>query len=145
MTTISHLALCPVLDIITITVISLQTRAVIFVYRDSRRVGIYMNENEQAKPLLFGLGKLYVTRGIHALMDEHNLDVAPFIARHLTGDWGEVCADDAAENQLSLEKGFRILSAYHFAPDDDPNNPIKLWIITEADRSVTTVLLPEEY
>ncbi len=102
-------------------------------------------ETEQSKPLLFGLGTLYVTRGIQALMDEQGLDVSPFIARHVTGDWGEVCAEDAAENQLSLEKGFRILSAYSFSPVNDPNNKIKFWIITEADRSVTTVLLPSEY
>ena len=103
---------------------------------------------EKAEPdklILFGLGTLYVTRGIQALMDEQGLDVSPFIARHVTGDWGEVCAEDAAENQLSLEKGFRILSAYSFSPVNDPNNKIKFWIITEADRSVTTVLLPSEY
>ena len=99
---------------------------------------------ETDKPLLFGLGKLFVTRGVHALMDEHNLDVTPFIARHQTGDWGEVCAEDAAENQLSLEKGFRILSAYSFKSEFD-GETYKLWIITEVDRSVTTVLLPEEY
>ncbi len=98
-----------------------------------------------SKPLLFPLGSLYVTRGIQALIDEKGLDVSPFIARHVTGDWGDVCAEDAAENQLSLEQGFRILSAYSFAPANDPNNTIKFWIITEADRSVTTVLLPSEY
>ena len=100
---------------------------------------------ELNKQILFGLGNLYVTRGIQALMDEKGLDVTPYIARHQTGDWGEVCAEDASENQLSLEKGFRILSAYHFFPVNDPDNKIKFWIITEADRSVTTVLLPEEY
>lgn len=102
-------------------------------------------ESEQPKPLLFPLGRLYVTRGIQALMDEKGLDILPFIARHQTGDWGEVCAEDAAENQLSLEKGFRILSAYSFTSDID-GQTYKLWIITEAaDRSVTTVLLPSEY
>ncbi len=76
-------------------------------------------ETEQSKPLLFGLGTLYVTRGIQSLMDEKGLDISPFIARHQTGDWGEVCVEDAAENQLSLEKGFRILSAYSFTSDID--------------------------
>ena len=103
-----------------------------------------MNENEQAKPLLFGIGTLYVTRGIQALIDEQDLDVTPFIARHQTGDWGEVCAEDAGENQLSLEKGFRILSAYSFTSDID-GETYKLWVVTEADRSVTTVLRPSEY
>lgn len=101
-------------------------------------------ESQQPKPLLFPLGRLYVTRGIQALIDDHNLDVTPYIARHQTGDWGEVCAEDAAENQLSLEKGFRILSAYSFTSDID-GQTYKLWIITEADRSVTTVLQPSEY
>ena len=99
---------------------------------------------EPDKPILFGLGNLYVTRGIQALMDEHNLDVTPLIARHQTGDWGEVCAEDAAENQLSLEKGFRILSAYSFTSDID-GETYKLWVLTESDRSVTTVLQPSEY
>ncbi len=100
--------------------------------------------SEQPKPLLFPLGRLYVTRGVQTLIDDHNLDVTPLIARHQTGDWGEVCAEDAAENQLSLEKGFRILSAYSFTSDID-GQTYKLWIITEADRSVTTVLQPSEY
>ena len=101
-------------------------------------------ETEQPKTLLFGLGKLFVTRGIHALMDEHNLDVTPYISRHQTGDWGEVCAEDAAENQRSLAQGFRLFSAYSFASDIG-GQTYKLWIITEADRGVTTVLLPSEY
>ncbi|WP_415878560.1 hypothetical protein [Methylomonas sp. TEB] len=100
--------------------------------------------SEQPKPLLFPLGRLYVTRGVQTLIDDHSLDVSPFIARHQTGDWGEVCAEDAAENQLSLERGFRILSAYSFTSDIDGQN-YKLWVLTEADRSVTTVLRPSEY
>jgi hypothetical protein len=69
------------------------------------------------------------------------------LARHARGDWGCVCKDDAAENELSLKEGFRLLSAYPI----DPAQPCKgfgdntLWIITEADRSVTTFLLPDEY
>jgi hypothetical protein len=62
-----------------------------------------------------------------------------FLARHQAGDWGEVCGDDAEENELSVKEGHRILSAYTTAAG------VKLWVITEADRSVTTVLLPEEY
>ncbi len=99
---------------------------------------------EPDNPILLSLGTVYVTRGIQALIDDHSLDVTPFIARHQTGDWGEVCAEDAAENQLSLERGFRILSAYSFTSDIDGQN-YKLWVLTEADRSVTTVLRPSEY
>jgi hypothetical protein len=102
-------------------------------------------ETEQNKPALFPLGSLYVTRGIQALMDEQGLDVSPYIARHQTGDDGDLDEEDKAENRLSLKHNYRILSAYHFSPANDPNNKIKFWIITEADRSVTTVLLPSEY
>jgi len=69
------------------------------------------------------------------------------LARHLTGDWGCVCAEDREANDEALSDGFRILSAYPI----DPAKPCEgfgentLWIITEADRSVRTFLLPEEY
>jgi hypothetical protein len=101
-------------------------------------------ETEQIKPALFPLGSVYVTRGIQALMDEQGLDLSPYIARHKTGDWGEVCAEDAAENQLSLERDLRILSAYSFTSAID-GEIYKFWIITESDRLCTTVLRPEEY
>jgi hypothetical protein len=61
------------------------------------------------------------------------------LARHATGDWGELCDEDRQENELSLIEGFRLLSAYH------ATDGTKFWVITEADRSVTTVLLPEDY
>ena len=66
-------------------------------------------------------------------------DVARAMLRHLTGDWGDVCAADRDENELSLREGFRLFSVYHDAKGT------KFWIITEADRSVTTVLLPRDY
>ena len=62
-----------------------------------------------------------------------------FLARHHSGDWGDLGEEDIAENELSLEKGFRLLSAYQL------NTGVRIWIITEADRSATTILLPEEY
>jgi hypothetical protein len=62
-----------------------------------------------------------------------------YVARHLAGDWGEVDEHDHHENELSLIHGFRLLSAYTL------NSGTKIWIITEANRTVTTVLLPEEY
>lgn len=61
------------------------------------------------------------------------------LQRHWTGDWGSVCEEDWEENELSLSEGYRLLSAYK-----DGKLP-KIWIITEWDRSVTTVLFPEEY
>lgn len=89
------------------------------------------------KKPLFKLGQIVATHGV---IDEIERETALLgLARHAAGDWGEVCKDDAAENELSLKEGFRLMSVYEY--DGQP----KFWIITEADRSVTTILLPEEY
>lgn len=66
-------------------------------------------------------------------------DILLGIQRHQAGDWGDVSEEDRQENELSLKQGFRLLSVYHAA------NGVKFWLITEADRSATTVLLPEDY
>ena len=85
----------------------------------------------------FSLGRIVATRNaIEKLTWE---DMLIGIQRHQAGDWGDVCADDRKENELSLEKGFRLLSVYQSA------SGVKFWIITEADRSATTVLVPEDY
>lgn len=68
-----------------------------------------------------------------------NEDILSALSRHSRGDWGDVGDADREENELSLREGFRLLSAYRAA------NGTKFWVITEADRSLTTVLLPEEY
>ncbi len=88
-------------------------------------------------PPKFSLGLLAATPGALEALNEESF--WPYIKRHANGDWGDVCAEDKAENELSLKEGFRLLSAYHL-PDG-----CKIWIITEADRSATTILLPEEY
>ena len=75
----------------------------------------------------------------NALLRLTNEDILMSIQRHQAGDWGDVCEEDRQENELSLKQGFRLLSVYHGA------NGTKFWIITEADRSSTTVLLPEDY
>jgi len=62
-----------------------------------------------------------------------------FLERHLAGDWGELDEHDTRENELSLQHGWRLLSAYTL------NTGVKVWCITEADRSATTFLLPDEY
>jgi hypothetical protein len=94
---------------------------------------------------LFPLGQIVSTPGaLDTCSHEHLIHC---LARHASGDWGVVCKDDAALNDASLTDGSRILSAYPI----DPAQPSKgfgentLWIITEADRSVTTFLLPDEY
>lgn len=85
----------------------------------------------------FPLGRLVATpAALSALTHD---DIMSAISRHLKGDWGEVCAEDREENDRSLREGYRLLSVYRGA------NGTKFWIITEHDRSVTTVLLPSDY
>jgi hypothetical protein len=93
----------------------------------------------EKKPL-FPLGQVVSTPGaVKAFMEEGGC-MSDFLQRHVTGDWGELSEDDKRENELSVAEGFRILSAYRL-----PNKGTRIWIITEADRSVTTFLLPDEY
>jgi hypothetical protein len=87
----------------------------------------------------FHLGQIVATPGALAAFEGSGENPACFIRRHVQGDWGDLSADDIRENEFSLENGLRLLSAYHL------KEGTKIWIITEADRSVTTVLLPEEY
>jgi hypothetical protein len=88
---------------------------------------------------LFCCGKIVATPGALALLEKVQKSPAEFLSRHLRGDWGELCPEDKTENELSLKHGFRLLSSYPVTETDT------LWIITEADRSVTTLLLPSEY
>jgi len=95
--------------------------------------------NTAFKP--FPLGRIVGTPdALAAVKPERILEC---LARHARGDWGDVCAEDAAENNLSSREGFRILSVY-LIDESDPNSE-KFWIITEADRSSTCVLLPSNY
>jgi len=93
----------------------------------------------------FSLGQIVATRGALAAVPPGRMMDA--LARHRRGDWGCVCRDDAAANDRALDEGERLLSAYPI----DPAKPAKgyganvFWIITEADRSATTYLLPDEY
>ena len=93
--------------------------------------------NKQPSSPVFSLGQTVITA--NALNRLHPGDVASSLGRHAGRDWGDLCPEDAEENELSLREGFRLLSAYC------DRNGTKFWIITEADRSVTTVLLPEDY
>ncbi len=89
--------------------------------------------------VLFPLGEIYLTIGVQEALEESNQMPNEFLAKHQSGNWGLVCEDDKKENELSVKEGFRILSAYKTDRD------VKIWVITEADRSSTTVLLPSEY
>ncbi len=84
----------------------------------------------------FPLGQVVITANAQGTLDP--ADVQQGLSRHARGDWGEVCPDDREENELSLNEGFRLLSVYR-------SGDKRFWIITEADRSVTTVLMPEDY
>jgi hypothetical protein len=88
---------------------------------------------------LFPLGQVVATPGALRALERAEQSPIEFLDRHAQGDWGELDAEDKGENAFSVRHGFRILSAYTTSAGD------KLWIITEADRSVTTLLLPEEY
>lgn len=88
---------------------------------------------------LFPFGQTVATPGALAALAEAGNSGLEYLARHASGDWGDVGAEDAKENELSLREGFRLLSSYKLPTG------AKLWIITEADRSVTTLLLPDEY
>ena len=93
---------------------------------------------ECVKPL-FSLGQIVATPGALDALARANQGPHDFLNRHVGGEWGELENEDKAENDYSLQHGFRILSSYITAAGE------KLWVITEADRSATTLLLPEDY
>lgn len=95
------------------------------------------NFNLLPKETKFPLGNLALTT--MALRTLNPLDVSAALSRHARCDWGDVCEEDAQENDRSLSQGYRLLSAYH------DRHGVKFWVITEADRSATTVLLPDDY
>lgn len=90
-------------------------------------------------PLLFPLGPLLATPGALEAMERAQTNPVQLLARHATGDWGELDAEDRAANDRAVAAGDRILSAYTLESGE------QLWIITEADRSATTAILPREY
>lgn len=89
-------------------------------------------------PRRFSLGKIYVTPGAAKLLARQGKLADDYISRHLRCDWGDVIDDDKAMNDAAVSSGDRIVSSYVVGDD-------KIWVITEWDRSATTVLLPEEY
>ncbi len=88
---------------------------------------------------LFALGTIVATPGALMAVEIAQQTLTEFVQRHHSGDWGELDDEDRNENDYSLKNGFRLLSAYRL------RDGVKIWIITEADRSVTTILLPGEY
>lgn len=101
----------------------------------------------QQSKSLFVAGQIVGTRGVADLMAE-NPDFARFVdeslIRHFKGEWGDVDVEDRHANDIALKEGNRLLSAYN--DNRFPKNGIStIWIITEADRSATTILFPDEY
>ncbi len=87
---------------------------------------------------LFPLGRVVATPGALSSLAVAGQDPGELLERHQRGDWGEVPPEDARENRRSVANGWRILSSYAVGSD-------RIWIITEADRSSTCLLLPYEY
>lgn len=88
----------------------------------------------------FEHGLLVATPGALQLLDELEISPSHLLERHLSGDWGDAPPEDARENERSVKHGYRVISSYKVGDHDD-----RVWVITEADRSSTCLLLPEEY
>lgn len=88
---------------------------------------------------LFRLGEVVATPGALEAMREAKVSIITYIQRHHKGDWGDMADEDKQENDFSVDKELRIFSAYILPTG------VKIWVITEADRGVTTFLLPDEY
>ena len=87
----------------------------------------------------FEPGQIVGTPGALEAFRASGDDLLAYLLRHIAGDWGDVDEHDRHENELSLQNGWRLLSAYTLS------DGMRIWVITEADRSATTFLLPEEY
>ena len=94
-------------------------------------------KHPQSSPL-FPLGSVVSTRAVFDHLTTSQLDANSFLQRHHCGDWGDVSPEDADENDFAVKNGLRIFSSYQMASK-------RVWVITEADRSVTTLLFPCEY
>ena len=90
--------------------------------------------------MLFELGRVVATTDAVEAMAENNIDISELLIKHVGGDWCLLSDNDRLENEQSVKNGWRILSSYPINKLGD-----KVWIITEADRSSTCVLLPKEY
>ena len=88
----------------------------------------------------FALGRIVMTSGVAELVASGVIaDPMHYVLRHALGDWGDLCDEDKAVNQRALRQGHQLISVYQIGPHT------KVYVITEGDRSVTTLLLPSEY
>lgn len=90
--------------------------------------------------MLFELGRVIATRDALDALQENNANITELLIRHVGGDWSNLCDEDRLENERSVKNGWRVLSSYLLNNTGD-----KVWIITEADRSSTCLLLPDNY
>ncbi len=86
----------------------------------------------------FVLGQIVATPAVLEHLERHGVNASEYLNRHVRGDWGDVPPEDAAENEFAVNHRLRLLSSYMIAGE-------RVWIITEADRSVSTLLFPSEY
>ena len=101
----------------------------------------------------FALGQLVATPGAMELLEQTGFSALALISRHVHGDWGDCCDEDKETNELSVRQRMRVMSVYRRVdaerlqqtPQDKRSSLPTIWIITEANRSVTTLLLPEDY
>ena len=101
------------------------------------RKGIDMDA-ELHHRMLFRLGQIVATPGALELLDRAKSSGLEYVLRHVTGDFGSVCAEDREANSAAIVHGTRVLSAYEVQGE-------RLWVVTEADRSITTIQLPGDY
>ncbi|WP_235905678.1 hypothetical protein [Tautonia marina] len=116
------------------------TSNLIFEYTTEQAIadGILNDAFEAVRPkrLTFPLGRLLITTSALEQLTPEEVNAA--LARHASCDWGEVSTSDARQNDSAMKHGDRVLSAY-------PGKAGTFWIITEADRSATTILMPDDY
>lgn len=97
-------------------------------------------------PALFSPGQIVGTPAVLALLQELGASVTELLHRHLTGDWQKMSREDRDANWTAVLEGqTRVFSSFDLAPKGHAGKPIKIWVITEWDRSVTTILHPEDY
>lgn len=99
-----------------------------------------LGEDDEAGIVVFPLGRLLATPGAIDFMRRHKLEAGDLLLLHSLGRWGDVGDEDARANDVARREGGRLLSVYRFGIGHEA-----IWVITEADRSATTLLLPHEY
>jgi hypothetical protein len=99
----------------------------------------WLEQGQRVQPPLFPLGQVVATPGTLEALHAAGKDPSEYLGRHARGDWGDLSPEDVAANQQALQDGSRLFSAYQVTPT------LKVWVITECDRSATTTLRPEEY